>query len=229
MQEQRILQLQQGINRWISPVIALFITGLLFYLMPCLIKRGPMIEGIRKRINYVDVIRIREKKEKQVSPKKEVIKKSKKSNLFKTKAIYISPGIKFSKDMDIPFKMNLRLPAISKDIPVEPASQIRPNLLGIKGAFTIGEVDSPPIPVVRIPPIYPISARMKGIEGWVIVRFIVDEAGRVSHIRILESKPEGIFDDSVIRCVSNWRFKPAVFEGIKVKTLVQTKIRFKLR
>ncbi len=210
-------------------IIAFFITGLLFYLMPCLIRKEPEIAKIGERIDYVDVIRIKEKREDQISHKKKIIEKSRKLKLIKAKAIYISPEIRFSKDLDIPFKINLKLPAISEDIPVEPISKIRSNLLGIKGAFTIGEVDSPPVPIVQIPPVYPISARMKGIEGWVVVRFIVDEKGRVSHIRIVESKPKGVFEDSVIRCVSRWRFKPAVFEGIKVKTLVQTKIRFKLR
>jgi len=229
LQEQRILQLPQGMNRWISLTVAFFITWLLFYIMPCLIRKEPEITRIGEGIDYVNVIRIKEKKEEKISSKKEVLRKSKKLKLFKTKAIYISPGIKISKDLDIPFKINLKLPVSSEDIPIEPVSEIKANLLGIKGAFTIGEVDSPPVPIFQIPPVYPLSARMKGIEGWVIVRFIVDEEGRVSHIRIVESKPKGVFDDSVIRCVSKWRFKPAVFEGIKVKTLVQTKIRFKLK
>jgi protein TonB len=62
-----------------------------------------------------------------------------------------------------------------------------------------------------------------------MLRFIVNEKGRVKHINIIKSHPRGIFEDAVINCVSKWRFKPATVEGIKVKTLVETTIRFKLK
>ena len=45
----------------------------------------------------------------------------------------------------------------------------------------------------------------------------------------MESKPPGIFDKSVIQCVSGWRFKPGTIEGMAVKAWAETTIRFELQ
>ena len=96
------------------------------------------------------------------------------------------------------------------------------------GSYTIGELDSPLTPLVKIPPIYPMQATRRGIEGHVTVEFLVTKKGLVSQIQILNSSPKHIFDKSVTRCVAQWKFKPGTIEGIPVATLAQTTIRFKL-
>ncbi len=50
----------------------------------------------------------------------------------------------------------------------------------------------------------------------------------VDQIEIIEAEPKQVFDESVIRCVSSWRFAPGEVRGEPVKTRVQTTIRFKL-
>ena len=67
-----------------------------------------------------------------------------------------------------------------------------------------------------------------GIQGWVKVRFIVTEQGTVNDISVIEAKPKNIFEHSVIRSLSSWRFTPGTVQGIPVKTLVKTTIRFEL-
>jgi periplasmic protein TonB len=76
--------------------------------------------------------------------------------------------------------------------------------------------------------VYPVQARSRGIEGWVKVAFIVDEAGRVDDITILDAEPKGLFDRSVERCVRGWRFKPGTVEGMPVKAKVETVVQFEL-
>ncbi len=98
----------------------------------------------------------------------------------------------------------------------------------LKAHYTMGELDSPLTPLVKIPPIYPMLATRRGIEGYVTVEFLVNNKGLVRQIRILDSRPEHIFDKSVANCVSQWKFKPGTMEGIPVATLVQTTIRFRL-
>ncbi len=221
-------------NRWTLWIgcisIGLGISLMLFGIMPCLIEKEPPRPRIDKCISFVDVIRIKRHK-KEIKEDKERPKARPKKNikLLASKAIYVTPGIKIKQKLELPFSINPKLPALSSDIPVQPVTSVRLSSLGIKGAFAIGEVDFPPMPIVQVPPVYPMSARMKGIEGWVVVRFIVDENGRTTHIHVIKSLPRGMFEDAVIRCVSKWRFKPATLEGIKVKTLVQTKICFKLK
>ena len=94
--------------------------------------------------------------------------------------------------------------------------------------YTMGELDSPLTPLVKIPPIYPIRASRRGIEGAVTVRFLVTKDGTVEQISIIDAQPKKIFDQSVISCISHWKFKPGTVEGIPVATLAQTTIRFKL-
>ena len=98
----------------------------------------------------------------------------------------------------------------------------------LKAHYAMGELDSPLTPLVKIPPIYPMLATRRGIEGYVTVEFLVTKKGLVQQIRILDSRPEHVFDKSVTNCVSQWKFKPGTIEGIPVATLAQTTIRFKL-
>jgi protein TonB len=61
------------------------------------------------------------------------------------------------------------------------------------------------------------------------VRFLVDEQGGVSNASVLEAEPDDIFDQSVIRCVSAWRFKPGTVGGHSGEGLGETTIRFELQ
>lgn len=94
--------------------------------------------------------------------------------------------------------------------------------------FQMSEVDSLPMATARIPPIYPYSAKRRGIQGQVAVRFLVDARGRVSHLRITSSQPPGIFDEAVMRALGRWRFRPGIKDGRPVDTWVSTTIKFKL-
>ncbi|MFC1895532.1 energy transducer TonB [Thermodesulfobacteriota bacterium] len=99
----------------------------------------------------------------------------------------------------------------------------------IKHAYETDELDGPLIPLSQDPPAYPFNARRKGVEGWVKIRFFVNEEGSVAEIQILDAHPPGVFEQSVARTVSSWRFMPGTVSGTPVKTLVQTTIRFTLK
>jgi len=200
-----------------------------FDLMPCLIKENPARFHFSKYVSMINVIRIKKPKPYLKKPNRKISAKKQIKKAIKNK-IYISPDIKINQNFNLPFELNPKLPKMPGTIPVHPVTKLALKNFGIKNAlFAIGEVDYPPIPIFQIPPVYPISARIRGIEGWVVVRFVVDEKGRVTHVKIVKSYPKGTFDDSVINCVLKWRFKPATVEGTKVKTLVETTIRFKLQ
>ena len=130
--------------------------------------------------------------------------------------------------LTLPFDINPRLPAGPGTLALPPLAPAALDPTGFDGAFSVGELDSPLTELTRIPPVYPMQARHRGIEGWVRVRFVVDEDGRVARVSVVESQPSGIFDQSVIRCVSGWRFKAGTVDGTPVKTLAETTIRFKL-
>jgi len=94
--------------------------------------------------------------------------------------------------------------------------------------MTDDTVDSPPKPVERTPIEYPKKARRKGITGYVVLNLLLDQTGRVQKVKVLESKPAGVFDDVAIASVKSWKFKPAEYQGKPVKVWAKQKIRFEL-
>jgi protein TonB len=94
--------------------------------------------------------------------------------------------------------------------------------------FEASDLDQAPRVVVHTPPIYPSQAHMREIEGYVEVRFLVDEQGQVSNITVLDASPPGTFDEAVVRAVGGWRFDPGRIDGRPVASWVETTIRFEL-
>ena len=81
-------------------------------------------------------------------------------------------------------------------------------------------------PLVRIPPEYPSVARMKSIEGEVILRFIVTETGAVAEPQVIRSRPEGIFERAAMRAVLRWKYQPQLANGKPISVVTYTKINF---
>ncbi len=94
--------------------------------------------------------------------------------------------------------------------------------------YELGQVDHAPLIASQLPPPYPYLARRRGIEGSVSVRFLVDEKGRVQHLQITRAQPPGVFEETVLRTVPRWRFRPGRKDGEAVATWVETTIRFRL-
>ena len=89
--------------------------------------------------------------------------------------------------------------------------------------------DRGPVPQVRIDPEYPPQAKDRGIEGWALFQFTVTREGRVKDIVILDAQPKGLWDRSIIRAVSNWRYQPAIKDGKPVQVVgVKVKHIFEL-
>jgi len=94
--------------------------------------------------------------------------------------------------------------------------------------FEAYELDSPPTPVIRVPPVYPYRAREQGIEGVVRVKILVDADGSVGRVIIVDSRPENIFDDAVRGSVPQWKFSPGKIAGRSVTAWVVTNVKFEL-
>ncbi len=133
------------------------------------------------------------------------------------------------KALSMAIDINPRLPAAPGAPALPQVMSTALDDLDLTGLFNPGDLDQPLTVLSRIPPVYPFRAKTKGIEGWVSVAFTVNEQGLVQDIRILEAEPETIFNDSVIQCLSVWRFKPGRIDGEPVKTRVSTRIRFELK
>ncbi|SLM29695.1 TonB-like protein (modular protein) [Desulfamplus magnetovallimortis] len=132
----------------------------------------------------------------------------------------------FSMDMDAPVVVEPQSLPEPDFVPSQslPSLEIPP----LKSQYGMGELDAPLTPLVKTPPVYPMRAMRRGIEGAVRIRFKVDTQGRVNEPEIVEANPAKIFDASVLKCVMQWRFKPGTVQGVAVNTLVETTIRFQL-
>lgn len=68
-------------------------------------------------------------------------------------------------------------------------------------------------PIVRVEPRYPPAAARDGIEGWVQLRFTIDETGGVTDIEIIDANPRRVFDQEARRALARWRYAPRIIDG----------------
>lgn len=89
-------------------------------------------------------------------------------------------------------------------------------------------VDVIPQPVHRTAPEYPPRARAKGITGHVTLRVLIGKSGSVEKVKVVDSFPEGVFDEAAASAVRSWQFQPALYRGEKVKVWAKQVVRFNL-
>jgi TonB family protein len=76
---------------------------------------------------------------------------------------------------------------------------------------------------------YPEEAKLNGIQGKVITRFMVKEDGRVANVSILKSD-NSLFNEESIRVVSSLpKFSPGLLNGEAVPVWFMIPIQFNLR
>lgn len=111
-------------------------------------------------------------------------------------------------------------------VPGAPRSQIA----DASGHYDVHEVEKPVVPLDAVAPSYPAMLRSQGTEGRVVLRFVVDTAGRVEpgSIEVIESAHD-LFTASVRRTLEGARFVPAEHGGRKVRQLVQQSFAFEIR
>ena len=206
---------------------ALFLNFLLFGLMPGLVEQLPGRTQAPQKINVVNVIRIKKPKPPpaKAKPKPPPLKELKPLERIKKTARQPRPD---KRKLTLPFAINSKLPSLGGDLALPPLAMLNLGLQGMRTTFAMGEIDHPLVPLAQAPPFYPLRARRNGIEGWVKVNFVVSTKGLVEKVSILSAEPENIFDKVVRRCISGWRFKPGTVDGVPVKTVVETTVRFNL-
>jgi len=126
------------------------------------------------------------------------------------------------------FEMEISLPSFEINPKLTLGMPVAPPPPGPTRFYDQAQVDQMPIPIFRKKPIYPYRAKQLNITGKVKVKFLVDENGQVSHIKILKSVPPGIFDKSVLTALPSWRFSPGKIKGKPVPTWVITTIKFEI-
>jgi TonB family protein len=79
-----------------------------------------------------------------------------------------------------------------------------------------------------VQPIYPARAEKNKIEGWVDVEFTVEENGKVKDASVRAASIAGVFEESALKAVSQWRYKPVLRDARPVPVRSQIRVRFSL-
>lgn len=96
-------------------------------------------------------------------------------------------------------------------------------------AYDASQVDSPVSTIGTFRPDYPAQLRAAGVEGQVVVQFVVNESGRVDResVRIVSASNDG-FAAAVTISLARMRFTPARIGNRTVAQLVQQLFVFRL-
>jgi len=94
---------------------------------------------------------------------------------------------------------------------------------------TIGANDGGILPIVSVAPAYPRRMATRGVEGWVLLEFSVDQLGRVQNPQVIDAQPASGFSKAAIDAVLRYKYKPKVFDGKATWVHgVQTRMVFEL-
>ena len=96
-----------------------------------------------------------------------------------------------------------------------------------QSAPTAAAADAPPRPTRVVRPVYPISLRLAGVSGEVLLEFVVDSTGRTKAVHAMQS-PHPLLTERAIEALGHWRFTPGRRQGRLVNTRLRLPIRFEL-
>ncbi len=84
------------------------------------------------------------------------------------------------------------------------------------------------VPLVKIPPRYPIRAALDRIEGWVKIEFTITKEGTVKDAVVVQAHPSKIFNRSALQAIRRWKFKARIIDGEAFEQRAMQELKFKL-
>lgn len=164
----------------------------------------------------------------QVQFKTKKVKKKNQQKLVKKKVV----KKRSNKVKSLKPKMDLAFASTGIDLGIDilGLSAGDSRLLSQQGETVMTEdvVDQLPQVQYREPIPYPPSAKENNIHGHVTVNILVNKGGQVDQVKLLDSSPEGVFDQVAINSVRGWSFSPAEYKGQFVSVWVKQKLKFQV-
>lgn len=77
-------------------------------------------------------------------------------------------------------------------------------------------------------PVYPRLAREAGWQGVVVLKVLVDRSGRAAQVEVEKSSGYSVLDQSALKTVRQWRFRPTRFGRLSFSSSIQIPVRFVL-
>lgn len=91
--------------------------------------------------------------------------------------------------------------------------------------LSMKDLDSPPKALTRKSPAYPAELRAAGIEGSVVVSFVIDANGKVQAAQAVKSTHHA-FEEAAVAAIREWQFEPGRKGGRQVNTRVSQVLQF---
>ena len=96
------------------------------------------------------------------------------------------------------------------------------------GPYRPGSGVMPPRILREVKAAYTEDARLRNLEGEVVLEIVVRRDGSVSDVKLISGLPSGL-NERAIAAVRQWRFAPATRLGQPVDVIVEVAVEFKLR
>ncbi len=84
------------------------------------------------------------------------------------------------------------------------------------------------VAIKQVTPKWPEKALREKIEGEVLLQMRISAEGVVDAVRVIQSEPPGLFDESALSAVREWRFKPALVNGNAISRTACFPLAFRL-
>ena len=81
----------------------------------------------------------------------------------------------------------------------------------------------------RVNPVYPMVAQVEGVQGAVKLLVTVTKEGKVGAVKVARSSGDARLDASAVNAVKQWRYEPAVQDGIAREVNTYATVTFSLQ
>lgn len=90
------------------------------------------------------------------------------------------------------------------------------------------QLDVHPKALAPVNPVFPDKAANDNVSGEVTLLLMIDEAGKVRDLAVVDAKPQGYFEESALNAFRNTRWAPAQKDGRIVKSRVLIRVRYEM-
>jgi protein TonB len=118
-------------------------------------------------------------------------------------------------------------PAIASAAPRPPPLPVVKAKPAIKKPIRLTEDMPKPVQITMKTPEYPSDAKAAGIEGVVVIKYVIGEDGSVRDVKALKGPPE--LQATCIAAVKSWRFQPVMVDGSPTAVVRVARFPFRIR